>query len=271
MIEGILYVATGERFLKEACRSAARVRELMPKVPIALASNLEGPKELFEHHIPIADPKFNFSDKIGPLLSTPFKKTIFLDTDTWLCEPVPEMFSILDRHDIAMAHAPMRYTAASEAPLTFPECNSGVIAYKMNDRARGLLDLWEKLYQERLKSNGVIEDQPSLRDALWRSDVSFAALPPEYNFRFIMPSFAGRGGIKILHGRHNDYDHLSSLLNMSGSPRVFLPNVASALPRTFRFLSGPGRLLGQWLALDAWMARCINILISGIRHRMRMQ
>lgn len=271
MRNGILYVATGERFLKEACRSAVRVKELMPSVPIALASDLQGPKELFEHHLQITNPQYNFSDKIGPLLSTPFERTLFFDTDTWLCETVPEMFAILDRYDVAVAHAPMRYTAASEAPATFPECNSGVIAYNMNNRTRGLFDLWQKLYQARLKNNGVVEDQPSLRDALWQSDISFATLPPEYNFRFIMPSFAGRGGVKILHGRHHDYEKMAAFLNKSGSPRVFLPDIASASPGTFSFLSGPGKLLGRSLAFDARLARCVNTVISGFRYRMMRQ
>jgi hypothetical protein len=268
MKEGILYVATGERFLAEACRSAARVRELMPGIPIALASDLQGPKELFDHHLKITEPKFNFSDKIGPLLSAPFEKTVFLDTDTWLCEPVPEMFSILDRHDVAMAHAPMRFTATSSVPPTFPECNSGVIAYHLNDRTRWLFALWEKLYQERLASTGVIDDQPSLRDALWRSDASFATLPPEYNFRFIMPAFAGRGGIKILHGRHPDYEVLAASLNKSGSPRVFLPRLREASPRHFGMLSKPGRCLGYWIGWDAWMAGVIGNVMEGIRWRL---
>ncbi len=268
MKEGILYVATGERFLKEACRSAVRVKELMPSVPIALASDLQGPKELFDHHLAIMEPKYDFSDKIGPLLSTPFERTVFLDTDTWLCEPVPEMFAILDRYDVAMAHAPMRYTAASEAPSTFPECNSGVIAFNMNTRTRGLFDLWQKLYQERLKNNGVVEDQPSLRDALWQSDISFAALPPEYNFRFIMPAFAGRGAVKILHGRHPDYEALSASLNKSGSPRVFLPRLREASPRHFGILSKPGRYLGYWIGWDAWMAGVIGKVMEGIRWRL---
>lgn len=268
MKEGILYVATGERFLAEACRSAARVRELMPGIPIALASDLEGPKELFDHHLEITEPKFNFSDKIGPLLATPFEKTVFLDTDTWLCEPVPEMFAILDRHDVAMAHAPMRFTATSAVPPTFPECNSGVIAFRLNDRTRSLFALWEKLYQERLTSTGVIDDQPSLRDALWQSDVSFAALPPEYNFRFIMPTFAGRGSVKILHGRHPDYEALSTSLNKSGSLRVFLPRLREASPRHFGILSKPGRCLGYWIGWDAWMAGVIGKVVEGIKWRL---
>ncbi len=265
---GFYFIATGRRFLDESCRSAVRIRSVMPGVPIAIASDLSPPKDLFDHHLAIANPQFNFSDKIGPLLSTPFERTVFLDTDTWLCEPVPEMFAILDRHDVAMAHAPMRFTATSSVPPTFPECNSGVIAYHLNDRTRSLFSLWEKLYQERLTSTGVIDDQPSLRDALWQSDVSFATLPPEYNFRFIMPAFAGRGSVKILHGRHPDYEALSASLNKSGSPRVFLPRLREASPRHFGILSKPGRCLGYWIGWDAWMAGVIGKVMEGIRWRL---
>jgi hypothetical protein len=241
---------------------------MMPGIPVALASDRDWPKELFDHHFSITEPNYDFSDKIGPLLSTPFERTVFLDTDTWLCEPVPEMFSILDRYDVAMAHAPMRFTATSAVPPTFPECNSGVIAYQLNDRTRSLFALWEKLYQERLTSTGVIDDQPSLRDALWLSDVSFAALPPEYNFRFIMPAFAGRGSLKILHGRHPDYESLSATLNKSGSPRVFLPRLREASPKYFGILSMPGRCFGYWIAWDAWMAGVIGQIMEGIKWRL---
>jgi hypothetical protein len=265
---GFYFIATGPRFLDEACRSAERIRSVMPGVSIAIASDLSPPKDLFDHHLEITEPKFNFSDKIGPLLSTPFEKTVFLDTDTWLCERVPEIFSILDRYDIAMAHAPMRFTATSAVPPTFPECNSGVVAYHLNDRTRSLFALWEKLYQERLTSTGVIDDQPSLRDALWKSDASFAALPPEYNFRFIMPAFAGRGSVKILHGRHPDYEALSASLNKSGSPRVFLPRLREASRRHFGILSKPGRCLGYWIGWDAWMAGVIGKVVEGMKWRL---
>lgn len=266
--QGLLYVATGKRFLEEAYRSAARVRELMPGIPIALASDIHVPEGLFDHYIPITEPKFNFSDKMGPLLSTPFEKTVFLDTDTWLCEPVPEMFAILDRHDVAMAHAPMRFTAEANVPATFPECNSGVIAYRLNESTRSLFSAWGKLYQERLECTGVIDDQPSLRDALWQSDVSFATLPPEYNFRFIMPTFAGRGSVKILHGRHHDYAALAAFLNNSGSPRVFLPKLREASSRYFGILSKPGRCLGYWIGWDAWMAGMMGKMIEGMKWRL---
>lgn len=267
MKEGILYVATGQRFVAEASRSAARVRELMPRIRMALASDLEGPRELFDHYLPIREPKFNFSDKIAPLLATPFEKTVFLDSDTWLCEPVPEMFSILDRHDIAMAHAPMRFTAASSVPATFPECNSGVIAYTLNDRTQSLLELWNKLYEQRLTATGVVDDQPSLRDALWQSDASFAVLPPEYNFRFIMPAFAGRGRVKIMHGRHNDYRSLEKTINKSGSPRVFLPRFGAWNDKTFQILTTLGGCFVKLISPIALGSKCLRAAIDGFKAR----
>ncbi|MFM8457342.1 MAG: hypothetical protein ACKOB0_00130, partial [Chthoniobacterales bacterium] len=88
-MKGFLYVATGPRFIAEACASARRVKELMPGVSMALASDVRPEKNFFAHWIPIKNPRGTFADKIAPLVKTPFEKTIFLDTDTYLCEPVP--------------------------------------------------------------------------------------------------------------------------------------------------------------------------------------
>jgi len=153
-MKGFLYIATGERFIAEACASARRVKELMPEVPLALPSDAEPEAQLFAHWIPIKDPRCTFADKIVPLAKTPFEQTVFLDTDTYLCAAVPELFELLERCDIAMAHAPMRVTGTVPVPASFPECNSGVIAYNMNERTESLLANWEQFYTEQLASTG---------------------------------------------------------------------------------------------------------------------
>ena len=265
---GFYFIATGQRFLEEATLSASRIRDLMPGHGIAIATDLTPPEGLFDQVILIENPQYSFADKVGPLLRSPFEKTVFLDTDTWLCEPVDELFSALDRWDIAMAHAPMRRTAASDTPCFFPEFNSGVIAYRCNEAIKSTLLLWEKLYRERHQATGVHDDQPSLRDAVWKSGASILILPPEYNFRFIMPSFAGRGGVKILHGRNSDYAGLAARINRSGSPRVFLPRLREANGRSFEILSLPGRVLCSWIRADAFCAGLIGRLIDGLRQRL---
>jgi len=267
-LKGFLYVATGPRFIAEACASARRVKELMPGVPIALASDVRPENKLFAHWIPIENPCGTFADKIAPLAKTPFEQTVFLDTDTYVCEPVPELFELLDRCDIAMAHAPMRITGSVPVPASFPECNSGVIAYNMNERTRSLFSNWEKFYAEQLASTGQPDDQPALRRALWESEARLSVLTPEYNFRFVLPSFAGRGRVKILHGRHRDMPNLAARLNRSGSPRVFLARLREAGARHFGILSFPGKMLGTCVAADAICAQWLGKIWDGLRHRM---
>lgn len=267
VVKGFLYAATGLRFIAEACASARRVKELMPEVPIALASDVRPESNLFAHWIPIENPRGTFADKIAPLAKTPFEQTVFLDTDTYLCEPVRELFDLLEHCDIAIAHAPMRITGSVPVPASFPECNSGVVAYNINERTRSLFSNWEKCYAEQLASTGQPDDQPALRRALWESDVKLAVLPPEYNFRFALPSFAGRGKVKILHGRHADMPKLAARLNRSGSPRVFLPRLREASPRHFGILSFPGRMLGTCVAADAFCAKWLGKIWDGLRHR----
>ena len=239
----------------------------MPEIPLALASDLEPEASLFAHWTPIENPRGTFADKIVPLAKTPFAQTVFLDTDTYLCEPVPELFELLDCCDIAMAHAPMRVTGKVPVPASFPECNSGVVAYNMNERTKSLFSNWERFYAEQLASTGQPDDQPALRHALWKSDVKLAVLPPEYNFRFVLPSFAGRGSVKILHGRHPAMVALAAEINQSGSPRVFLPQLRDAGPRRFRILSAPGRAAGFWFGLDAFCAKWIGKIWDGLRAR----
>jgi len=267
MTRGFLYIATGSRFIAEACASAGRVKELMPGLPLALASNVGPERSLFAQWIPIENPRGTFADKIAPLAKTPFEQTVFLDTDTYVCEPVPELFELLGHCDIAMAHAPMRVTGKVPVPQSFPECNSGVIAYNMNERTRYLFAMWERFYADQLATTGQPDDQPALRRALWESEARLAILPPEYNFRFALPSFAGRGKVKILHGRHGDVSKLAARLNRSGSPRVFLPRLREASLRHFGILSFPGKMLGMCVAVDAFCARWLGRLLDGLSTR----
>ena len=241
----------------------------MPEVPLALACDRLPNSRIFSHPILIDKPQGSFADKIAPLVQTPFAETIFLDTDTYLCQAVPELFEILKHYDIALAHAPMRQTGPVDVPATFPEFNSGVIAYRMNERTRSLLENWGRFYEEQVARTGQIDDQPALRRALWHSDAKIAVLPPEYNFRFVLPAFAGRGKVKILHGRHHNLPELEKLINRSGSPRVFLPRLRDALPRRFQFISGPGIVFGKLMMPMALLASFFGSAFDGLRNRIK--
>ena len=229
--KGIVYIATGRKYVDEAVVSARSAKDNMPDIRITLFSDFTGDQVdfggLFDGVVKIIDADGSCRDKIRPLLESPYEKTLFLDTDTYICEPVYDLFEMLDRFDIALAHAPDRYQYdLPELPDCFTELNSGVIAFRNNEQVKELLKQWETTFYEMLdKDVDSHRDQHSLRDALYRSDARLLILPPEYNFRTLCPTFAGKHcKVKILHGRHADPRRVASKLNRVQRVRIFLEN-----------------------------------------------
>lgn len=228
---GIVYVATGRKFVAEAMISVASAKKQMPDVSISLFTDLQdivsNPPKGIDYAFLLKNVNNSCRDKIKPLVDAPYEKALFLDTDTYVCEPVYDVFEMLDRFDIALSQAPNRYQYdLPELPDCFTELNSGVIAYRNNTKTRELLQLWDTTFVEMLaKDPASSRDQHSLRDALYRSDIGFFVLPPEYNFRTIGPNFAGKNcKVKIIHGRHANIEAVAAKLNAELENRVFLSN-----------------------------------------------
>ena len=226
---GIIYIATGSKFVEEALISLNSVKTHMPDVPVSLFSDAEelvaSPPAGVDSVILLESVTRSCRDKIRPLANSPYDKTLFLDTDTFLCRPVYDLFEMLDRFDIALAQAPDRYQYdLPDLPDCFTELNSGVIAYRSTPAVTDLFERWEETYNRMLgQDDDSYRDQHSLREALYRSNVQFFVLPPEYNFRTICPNFAGNHcSVKIIHGRHANLEKVASRLNSSEEVRVFL-------------------------------------------------
>ncbi len=226
---GIIYIATGRTFIDEALISLKSVKKQMPDVPVSLFSDVEelvsSPPAGVDSVILLENVTRSCRDKIRPLAISPYDRTIFLDTDTFLCRPVYDLFEMLDRFDIALAQAPDRYQYnLPDLPDCFTELNSGVIAFRKTPTVVDLLKRWEETYNRMLgQDDDSYRDQHSLREALYRSKVHFFVLPPEYNFRTICPNFAGKHcSVKIIHGRHANMEKVASRLNSSAGTRVFL-------------------------------------------------
>lgn len=235
---GVIYVATGRKFVAEALVSAGSVKKHMPDLPVCLYTDLEqlvsSPPAGIDRVYLLREVKRSCQDKIKPMADSPYEKTLFLDTDTYLCEPVFDLFEMLDRFDIALAQAPDRYQYhLPDLPDCFTELNSGVIAYRKNRKVEDLLGQWQNTFNRMLGVDPAsYRDQHSLRHALYHSDVNFFVLPPEYNFRTICPNFAGkRCAVKIVHGRHANMEKVSARLNNSKGPRVFLTTPYRMLTR----------------------------------------
>lgn len=212
-------------------RSAASVRNIMPDVPIALfldeKSNLI--ENNFDYVTILENPTYSTFDKVEPLVKTPFLKTLFLDTDTLVIEPVYELSALLERFDLAYCHAPWRYHI-SDLPgcnEAFPQCNSGVLLYKSTKPVFDLFRSWDK--QVKRYRTGMLQkgyeaqfgDQLFLRRAVFESSLNTTILPPEYNLRTLFPFFAGgRAKVKILHGRGPSLSRAQRSINENLDARI---------------------------------------------------
>jgi hypothetical protein len=212
-VEGVLYVAIGERCLESSILSARSVRAAMPSIKLAVASDLR-PPSLFDKVLTLEERDGHRAKPLA-MLRTPFSRTLFLDADTYVATDVTDAFQLLDRFDLAAAHAPNRVSLPLEGvPEAFPEFNTGVLAFRNNRRVRALLRQWMKEY-DRLPSDRPVKDQPAFRRAVYHARrVRVATLPPELNLRFLMGGYHNQE-VRILHAwaDQETYQHAAQLLN----------------------------------------------------------
>lgn len=219
---GIIYIATGKRYRKEANISAESVRSVMPDISITIFTDTRDDiqNKLFNTIEIIEKPSFSFFDKIEPLVQSPYKKTLFLDTDTLVLEPVYELFEVLDKFELTYCQAPGRGAdnpqLLAECPLAFVEPNTGVMSYLNNSRINKLFQEWSDYYKTLLTEipRRISHDQPAFRKVLYNSDIRALVLPPEYNLRTIYPVFKGRMPTKILHGRKPTLSRAAKLMKI---------------------------------------------------------
>lgn len=206
---GIIYVATGRKYRLEANGSASSVRKVMPDANITIYTDIQADLDtkLFDAIEILGTPAYSFFDKITPLCDSPYQRTLFLDTDTIVLDPVYELFDVLDQFDLTYCHAPNRGADSpkmlSACPMAFVEPNTGVMSYIKTDKVIALFKEWANYYRNLLAETPVRvrHDQPALRKVLYHSDVRVLVLPPEYNLRTVFPMFKGSMPAKILHGR----------------------------------------------------------------------
>ena len=187
---GVLYIVSGDKYLRAAIHSARSVRLHEPGLPIHLFTAdpnspiLAAAQGVFDGIDKIENP--HRRSKLEYFAKSPFERTLYLDSDTELVAPIRQMFGILDRFDMALCHAHWRnHPVTSQVwktklPYSYPQFNSGVMLYKRNEKT----DRFFKEWQQNFAAAGLPQDQVTLRETMWASDVRLYTLPPEYNIRF---------------------------------------------------------------------------------------
>ncbi|NET30800.1 MAG: hypothetical protein F6K19_02190 [Cyanothece sp. SIO1E1] len=191
---GVVYIVTtigNDIYLRAAIESAKSVRTHSPDLAIHIYVDEQG----IEYIDSLSNSPFSsiglienphYRSKVDYIAKTPFEGTLYLDSDTRLCGDISEMFEVLKRFDIALAHAHQRNTERTlqklhvDIPPSFPQFNSGVILYKNIPPVCEFLKAWSDIFHKA----GFKKDQVTLRELLWQSSLRIATLPPEYNIRY---------------------------------------------------------------------------------------
>lgn len=227
MSRGILYIATGDEFIQEAIQSAKQA-DTVVDVPIAIITNREIDNPIFDQVIVDSNPQYSYLDKPRGFQKSPFDKTLFLDTDTYIISPIDELFDLLDCFDMAATVDPNEASLRMRdlqyfdtVPESVPEYNTGVVAFSNNPKVSAFVDSWIRNYSESQHT-----DQPSFRKALHTSSVKFTALSPVYNC-FTNYPMQITGTVKILHDVGND-----SFLREGDNVNERIQEVADRINRT---------------------------------------
>lgn len=181
---GVIFTATGDKFVRMATRAAESLKVVHPDLPIDLFTDAAGAKtEGPFAQITQLDNVWHRS-KLDAMAQTRFEKTIFLDADLIVIAQIDDVFQTLERFDFAAAHDQEDNSQhgtrvwQQTLPASFPQFNSGVIGYRATSQVLGLLRKWSEV----VRSEQHERDQPVLRELLWQSDLRVATLPAQYNF-----------------------------------------------------------------------------------------
>lgn len=143
---GVVYLALGRRHLLEARQSVGSLRVFHPDLPITIFTD-----QLVSGRTPancryLDTSQSPFKQKIAVLLQSPYRRTLFLDTDTAVVDTLDPLFGLLHDYEWCIAEAPRFHFEDGEfffdayhSPGVF---NTGVIAFERNDSVRRLLETW---------------------------------------------------------------------------------------------------------------------------------
>jgi hypothetical protein len=229
--EGVLYVAFGDRYIKEVQRSAKSLKKAYPTIKVALVTDENLISDLFDKVIILntfrsdGKKKSGFTYKILGLKESPFDKTVFIDTDTLISRPFPELFELLDYFELlgCLDDANDRFPLVDDKRLR--ACyllNSGVLGYQMSDRMIDLFEQWKTSYEDNYES--YHGDMDALTEAIVKCNVKLYPIPNIYNFIVYHINVLPPARVRIFHGRpFAKLLEVEKSIDQSRTQKVYIP------------------------------------------------
>lgn len=268
---GVLYVAFGDRWIREVQLSAKSLKKAYPDIPVALISDKHIDSELFDQVMLLSSfksdgtKKSGFTYKILALRETPFDKTVFIDTDTYVKEQFSELYALLDYFDllgcldIAGNRFPIIGNQRLEGCYLF---NSGVMAYKRNEKIIDLFDRWEHAYLDNY--DAYHGDMDALTQAIVETEIRLYPLPNIYNFIVYDINVVPPAKVKILHGRpYEKLVEVAAKVNRYKTQKVYIPD-----ENTITLNIGKGSILKKYPLLYRVSKVLYDSLPAGMQKRL---
>ncbi|MBN1689048.1 MAG: hypothetical protein JW893_08115 [Candidatus Omnitrophica bacterium] len=245
--EGYLYIATDDRYLGEAVRSARSLRRYDEFADITLIASKEIKDPLFNRVIirPVQNAR-NWFRGLGyraehMYQDSPYEKTFYVDTDTCFFDSCYHLFRILDHFDICAAAAPVDHyeiNVDGEPLQGYYPYNLGVLLFRKNQENESLFRKWHEIYVTKIlggtRRRGE-SDQTAFMEALLTSKARVYALSPIYNARadFFLDL---KQEVKIIHGRFPSYENMKRKINVTYKQRLWDPAKRKCLFRKKKIL-----------------------------------
>ncbi len=216
---GIIYlVAGGRSYMGELLTSLASLRRQEPDLPVTVFTPYRLPRWARCEHFEYQSTEHPLKQKVLILKESPYEETLFLDTDTFIYQPLTPIFDFLTDHEFAVANMySMDWTVQPplfKSLLDPTGFNTGVLLYRKTAASLAFLQAWaeailphdpkdmwagyncDQEYFHRVKAAGAME----------AAGLKFVPLPNcEYNVRGIMAAplqAAGRWeAVRIFHHR----------------------------------------------------------------------
>lgn len=223
MSRGVIYIASGDKYIEEALRSVKSLNENNPDLETTLFTDEDLELEEFDNIEVIDGSIDSMVDSIVKPHMMPYEKNLFLDTDTYITGDISELFEGLEKFDMLFCQAPGRSKIIG-APDCVREFNTGVIGYQKNKKTKNFFREWleeqKRIEREDPDVGRSGGNQHAFAKTVYDSDLDFLTLPPEYNTRIPRCGYLN-GEVKIIHGRpRTSMEKVEKKLNESQDSRV---------------------------------------------------
>jgi hypothetical protein len=257
---GVLYVAFGDSYLAEVKESLASLKRVSPNIKTCVITN-----EVWEDS-PVPDtfieraPIYSFECKPLYICDSPFTKTLFLDTDTYVARDLSKVFNLLDYYDVGVLFGGSQL---NESGIEYHlQCSSSTILFRKGDEMNKVFRQWLSIYKDaqaiELEHDDFrgLGDQRYLSIAIAKSKARPLHLGSHLNFILCAQSSTCSPPY-VYTGRNVDYKWADHVITDGWNPstdwweRTWMANIKGVLPAGLR---RSGLLLGCALL----MRRLVN-------------